>query len=193
MPRQSLSRSKLLVAGGVALLGSVSGRAAAAIPSDNDLSYLRLLVGAELLAADVQTRALSSRKLPRRSRAVLAKMAADEKAHYARLAQLVTAAGQTPATAGDIDFSYPKGSFASHAAVLNLAARIETLVLGAYLGAVENVEAADVRLSVGQIAANEAQHASALAQLRGRAVIGSAFAPVLQIDAASAALDRYES
>ena len=193
MPRQSLSRSKLLVVGGVALLGGVARPAAAATPSDNDLAYLRLLVGAELLAADVQAQALASRRLVRRSRAVLAKMAADDKAHYARLAQLVAAAGQTPATAGDIDFSYPKGSFASQAAVLNLAARIEELVLGAYLGAVENVEAPDVRVSLGQIAANEAQHASALAQLRGRAVIGRAFAPALQIDAASSALDRYES
>jgi hypothetical protein len=99
MPRQSLSRSKLLVAGGVALVGSVAARAAAALPSDNDLSYLRLLVAAELLAADVQAEALSSRKLSRRSHAVLAKMAADERAHYTRLAQLVTAGGQTPATA----------------------------------------------------------------------------------------------
>ncbi len=193
MPRQSLSRTKLLAVGGVALLGGVARPAAAVTPSDNDLAYLRLLVGAELLAADVQAKALASRRLVRRSRAVLAKMAADDKAHHTRLAQLVAASGQTPAAAGDIDFSYPKGSFASPAAVLSLAARIEALVLGAYLGAVENVEAPDVRVALGQIAANEAQHASALALLRGRAVIGTAFAPVLQIDAASAALDRYES
>ena len=66
-------------------------------------------------------------------------------------------------------------------------------MLGSYLGAVENVEAPELRLSIGQIAANEAQHTGALAALRGRTVIGGAFAPVLQIDAASAALDRYES
>jgi hypothetical protein len=120
-------------------------------------------------------------------------MFVDEKAHYARLAQLVTAAGQPPATAGDIDFSYPKGSFASQASVLRLAAEIETVVLGAYVGAIENVEEPELRLSIGQIAANEAQHAGAVAALRGRNVIGRAFAPSLQIDAASAALDRFES
>ena len=185
------------IGGGAVLTGSLfaslAGRAEAAAPSDNDLAYLRLLVAAELLAADFQVKALASGKLSRRSRAVVAKMAADERAHYARLAQLVTAAGQRPATAGDIDFSYPKGSFASPAAVLKLAAEIETLVLGAYLGAIENVEAPELRLSLGQIAANEAQHAGALAALRGRNVIGRAFAPSLQIDAASAALDRFES
>jgi len=175
------------------VLGALAGRADAATPPDNDLAYLRLLVAAELLAADSQARALASGKLSRRSKAVIKKMAADEKAHYTRLAQLVTAAGQPPATAGDIDFSYPKRSFASQASVLKLAAGIETLVLGAYLGAIENVETAELRLPIGQIAANEAQHVGALAALRRRTVIGRAFAPSLQIDAASAALDRFES
>ena len=185
------------VGGGAVLTGSVfgslAGRAEAAAPSDNDLAYLRLLVAAELLAADVQAKALASKKLNRRSKAVLTKMAADERAHYGRLAQLVTAAGQPPATAGDIDFSYPKGSFASQASVLKLAAEIETVILGAYLGAIGNVDAPELRLAIGQIAANEAQHAGALADLRGGNVIGRAFAPSLQIDAASAALDRFES
>jgi hypothetical protein len=120
-------------------------------------------------------------------------MAADEKAHYSRLAQLVTAAGQPPATAADIDFTYPRGSFASQTSVLKLAAEVETLGLGAYVGAIESVETPELRLPIGQIAANEAQHAGALAALRGGAVIGRAFAPSLQIDAASAALGRFES
>jgi Ferritin-like domain len=196
-----LSRGQLLrrgaVGGGAVLTGSLVGtlaaRADAAVPSDNDLAYLRLLVAAELLAADVQAKALTKGKLSRRSKEVVRKMAADERAHYGRLAQLVTAAGQPPATAGDIDFSYPKGSFASQASVLRLAVEIETVILGAYLGAIENVQAPELRLALGQIAANEAQHAGALADLRGGHVIGRAFAPSLQIDAASAALDRFES
>ena len=175
------------------VFAALAGRADAATAPDKDLAYLRLLVAAELLEADFQAKALASGKLSRHSRAVTRKMAADDKSHYARLAQLVTAAGQPPATAGDIDFSYPKGSLASQRSVLKLGTEIETLVLGAYLGAIENVETAELRLPVGQIAANEAQHAGALAGLRGRTVIGRAFAPSLQIDAASAALDRFES
>jgi rubrerythrin len=185
------------VGGGVvlsgSLIGALAGRANAATVPANDLAYLRLLVAAELLAADFQAKALASGKLSRAAKAVLRKMAADEKAHYRRLAQLVTAAGQIPSTSGDIDFAYPKGTFASASSVLARAAEIETLVLGAYLGSLENVETGELRLPLGQIAANEAQHASALASLRGRAVIGRAFVPSLQIDAASAALDRFES
>jgi demethoxyubiquinone hydroxylase (CLK1/Coq7/Cat5 family) len=194
----TLSRGQLLrrgaLGGGVVLAGSLFARDAdAAVPSDNDFAYLRVLVGAELLAADFQGKSLTSGKLSRHTRAVVRKMFVDEKAHYARLAQLVTAAGQPPATAGDIDFSYPKGSFASQASVLRLAAEIETVVLGAYVGAIENVEAPELRLSIGQIAANEAQHLGALSARTGKRPVGRAFAAALDIDAASSALDVYES
>ena len=70
---------------------------------------------------------------------------------------------------------------------------VERLMVGAYLGAVENVETADVRLPIGQIAANEAQHAGALAALHGESVIGKAFAPAMSIGEVSNALDEYES
>jgi hypothetical protein len=58
---------------------------------------------------------------------------------------------------------------------------------------VEGLQAPEVRGPVAQIAANEAQHVSAYAQLLGRPVVGKAFAPTLPIDAVSAALDAYES
>jgi hypothetical protein len=176
--------------GGALLLPAVAG--AAAIP-DNDLAYLRLLIGVELLAADFQAQALAGGKVGGGARAVLEQTRADERAHYAGLARLVSAAGQVPATADDIDFSYPRGSFSSQAAVLKLAWSLETLAVGAYLGAVENVDTSQLRLPIGQIAANEAQHVSALAGLLGKPAIGHAFAPSLSIGAVSAALDGYES
>jgi rubrerythrin len=188
--------------GGGALLVSTSGlaglagTASAATPvlPDADLAYLRLLIAAELLAIDFQTHALASRKLRHDGAAALIrKMRADENAHYANLAAALTAAGGTPATSADIDFAYPKGSFRSQTSILRLAGRLERLMVGAYLGAVENVETPDLRLSIGQIAANEAQHEGALAALDGRSVIGKAFAPAMQIGAVSNALDEYES
>jgi hypothetical protein len=170
----------------------VQPAAAESVP-DGDLAYLRLLVGAELLEADFHRRALASGKLRRASAAVIRKMAADDRAHYAALARLVTAAGQTPAAAGDIDFAYPKASFRSDTSIIKLGAEIERLVLGAYLGSIENVQTGGIRLAAGQIAANEAQHVGALAALSGRSVIGRALAPALAINAVSAALDRFES
>jgi hypothetical protein len=198
-----VSRAELLrrgAVGGGALLVSASGMAglagtaSAAAPPDGDLAYLRLLIAAELLAIDFQTHALASHKLRHDGAAALIrKMRADENAHYTKLAAAMTAAAQTPATSADIDFTYPKGSFRSQDSILKLAERLERLMVGAYLGAVENVETPDLRLSIGQIAANEAQHEGALAALAGRSVIGKAFAPAMPMGAVSDALDGYES
>jgi rubrerythrin len=198
-----LSRAALLqrgAVGGGALLVSASGLSAFSevasadtIP-DADLAHLRLLVAAELLALDFQTRALRGGKLLRPDAHSLFRLIrSDEKAHYTRLASLLTAAGQTPATSDDIDFSYPKGSFRGQASILRLAGRLERLLVGAYVGAVANVETPDLRLPIGQIAANEAQHSGAVAALSGRPAIGKAFAPALQMGAVSDALDEFES
>jgi rubrerythrin len=185
--------------GGGALLVSASGltafagAASAATIPDADLAYLRLLIAGELLALDFQDRALASGKLRHDTRPVIRKMRADEKAHYTKLANVLTEAGQTPATSGDIDFAYPKKTFHGQGSILRLARQIERLLLGSYLGAVENVATPELRLPIGQIVANEAQHAGALAELAGGVVIGRAFAPALEIAAASDALDRFES
>ena len=184
------------------LLASASGLAAVApvaasaadTPPDSDLAYLRLLIAAELLAADFQTRALTGGKLRRTgAHALFHRIRADEKAHYTKLAGLLTDAGQTPATSDDIDFSYPKGSFKSQASIVRLAGRLEHLMVGAYVGAIENVETPELRLPIGQIAANEAQHQGAFAALGGGPVVGKAFAPGLQMGAVSDALDEFES
>lgn len=201
MWQAGLSRAEFVrrgVAGGGALLVSATGSAvlpaaASADTPDGDLAYLRLLIAAELLAIDFQTRALGSGKLRHAAHALVRRVRSDERAHYTSLAALLTASGGTPATSGDIDFSYPKGSFRSQGSVLRLAGRLERLMVGAYVGAVENVETPALRLPIGQIAANESQHAGALAGLRGEPVVGKAFAPAMQLGAVSNALDEFES
>ena len=197
LSRDQLLRRGAIGGGAFVLSGSavaaLAGRAAAATLPDTDLAYLRILIGAELLAADFQAKALASGKLSRSSTPVFRKMAVDEKAHYTGLAQVLTAAGQTPATEDDIGFLYPRGSFASEASIVKLAAEIEGIVLGTYLGSIEGTQTAELRLPIGQISANEAQHVGAVAALSGRPVIGRAFAPSLTIDAASTALDKFES
>lgn len=148
-------------------------------PPDADLAYLRLLVGVELLTQDFAAR--------HRGEPLVAQMHADDDAHYRGLANLLAAAGVTAATAGDVDFSYPR------APANELGLTLKRLSLGAYLGAVESVQTPAYRLPLGQIAANEAQHVSAFAQLLGEPLIGKPFATALPIAAVSDALDRYES
>jgi hypothetical protein len=167
--------------------------AAGALP-DNDLAYLRLLIGAELLAIDFHTRAVAARtKLGPALTVTLRRALADERAHYAVLTKSLVDAGQPSTGAGDVDFAYPRGSFASRASIARLGWRIESLLLGSYLGAVESVQTPELRLPVGQIAANESQHVSAVAPAAGKARIGRAFPFALSIEAASDALDVFES
>jgi hypothetical protein len=193
---QPFNRAALLRRGGALLVGGAAlglVQPAAAAAPDEDLAYVRLLIGVELLAVDFQTQALASGKLDQSAQRVLKGILPQEKAHLTGLSVLVTNAGQVPATADDIDFTYPKGTFSSAAKLAKLTDTIESLSLGAYLGAVENVQTPAWRLPLGQIAASEAQHVAALAAAAGRPVLGRAFAPSLQIDAVSAALDAYES
>ncbi len=190
--RARLLRGGALVVASAAGVGALVRPARAAVP-DGDLAYLRLLVAAELLTADFAAQAVASKQLEGRAAALVRRAAADDAAHYKGLSALMNGAGQPPAVADDIDFAYPKGSYASQASLLRLGRTLATLSLGAYLGAAESLETAALRGPVAQIAANEAQHVSAYALLLGRPLVGKAFAPALPIDAVSAALDRYES
>jgi len=185
--------------GGGALLVSASGLAAVApvasadTPPDSDLAYLRLLIAAELLALDFQTKALTGGKLRSSARTLFRKIRADEKDHYSQLAAVLTAAGQTPATSDDIDFRYPKGALRTQRSIVTLAGRLEHLMVGAYVGAIDTVQTPELLLTIAQIAANEAQHQGALAAFRGDSMVGPSLAPALQMGAVSDALDQFES
>ena len=183
-----LSRGDLLVRGGkLALAGSalaVVPAARAATPSDNDLAWARLLVVAELLAIDFYERALRSRRV--KPAAELYRALADEGRHRRAVAAILIAAGQTPPGPADVDFVYPKRAFSSHHAIVELGARLESIFLGAYLGAVAGFDVEDLKLTASRAAASEAQHLSALT---GR--VGPAFPRALSIDQSSNALDAY--
>src|SRR5262249_51290011 len=181
-----------LAAGGSALALLTPGASAATLP-DNDLAYVRLLVAAELLATDFYTRAISSGQIGGNALGNMKHALANEKQHYLSLSTILAESLQGPATADDINFTYPRRAFSSPASIGKLGLDIEKIVLGAYLGAVEGVQTNTLKRPFAQIAANEAEHLGALAgEWLGRP-IGKAFAASLTIDQASDALDVYES
>jgi hypothetical protein len=197
-----LSRADLLAGGGKgatlllagsALGGLASPASAAAGPSDADLAYARLLVAVELLALDFYGKAIGSRRFEGGVLRELRLARADERQHYEVSAAILISANQLPATAADIDFTYPKRSFASRASIVRLGIRLESLALGAYLGAVEGYEASAYRQRAARAAANEAQHLSVLSATVGGRRIGAAFPDALSIDRVSNTLDRYTS
>src|SRR4051812_46648600 len=166
VPRQ-LDRQELLTRGGrggagLLVAGSVfwlsAGEAAADTIPDNDLAYARVLVAVELLAGDFYANAIAAKRLGKAPTGDLRRALADEKKHYAAAAAILTSQSQVPATADDIDFSYPNGSFASAGSIAKLGVRLETLALGAYLGAVAGFVTESLKQPAAQVAANEAQH-----------------------------------
>jgi hypothetical protein len=195
-----LSRARLLrglAVGGVAFatpataLSFLAAPARAATP-DADLAWLRVLVGVELLAMDFHPRGVAAGKLGRPATQVLKRIAGGDSTHNERLARVLSDAGQAPATAEDMDFTYPNGTFATAGSILRIALKIETLSVGAYLGALGTVESADLRLLLARVAVSEGQHAAAVARMVGHPAIGNPFPEPRSIDAVSTALDAYE-
>jgi hypothetical protein len=192
-----LSRATLLARGGkvaaavvgASAFGGLAPRAWAAVP-DGDLAYARLLVAVELLSLDFYTRAISAEGGPQLE---LRRARAAERRHYDAVAAVLSEAEQVPATAQDIDFSYPRGSFASPAAIARLGVRLESLSLGAYLGAVRSLQTPLFREHAARAAASEAQHLSVFAAEVGGRRLGPPLPAALSIDRVSDALDAYTS
>jgi rubrerythrin len=186
--------------GGGALIASASGLGALAptafadaVPA-GDLASLRLLIAGELLAVDFYGQATERPNLLVQQYAARAnRIAADEAGHYDLLAALMTAAGQTPATADDIDFSYPKAVFKGASSVLRFAQQLEFMLVGSYLHAVANVQTQTYRQTLAQILATEAKHQSAIAGLQGRPLLGKSLPAPIAMDTMSDFLDKYES
>ena len=192
-----ITRATLLARGGKvaaavvagSAFGGLAGRASAAVP-DGDLAYARLLVALELLSLDFYSRAIGAggggQLELRRARAA-------ERRHYDVMAAVLTDGGQVPATAQDIDFSYPRGSFGSSAAIARLGVRLESLSLGAYLGAVQSLQTPLYRDHAARAAASEAQHLSVFTAAVGGRRLGSPLPAALPLAKVSDALDEYTS
>jgi hypothetical protein len=192
-----ISRASLLARGGKVAGALAAGmafglpvRASAATTPDGDLAYARLLVALELLSLDFYSRAIGAGG---GSQLELRRARAAEHRHYDVAAAVLTNEGQVSATAQDIDFTYPRGSFASGAAIARLGVRLESLSLGAYLGAVRSLQTPLYREHAARAAASEAQHLTVFAGVVGGRRLGPPLPAALSIDRVSDALDAYTS
>jgi len=179
----------LLVAGSV--IGPLVESAAADPLPAADLAYTRLLVGAELLASDFYSQAIAAANTGASVMKYLKRAYANEQEHYQSVAGILSGAFQTPAVSGDIDFSYPAGTFDSPASIVAFAQQLEATVLGAYLGAIGGIQTNALKTGLAQIAACEAQHSAYFTTAMGGKAFNLSFLPALPIDQASNALDAY--
>ena len=152
-----------------------------------------MLIGVELLAVDFYTNAIASKHLRAGTLDDARVALINESEHYAYLASVLSAVGQTALTGDDVNFSYPTAAFYSADAVTGLAVSLELLSLGAYVGTSGNLTNPVLQSVVAQITANEAQHFAAFANRAGQPAFHDAFPGALTIAEASDALDAYTS
>ena len=189
LSRSAKGGAAFLVAGSA--LGQFVGTAAADPPLTADLAYARLLVGAELLASDFYSVAIAAANTGPSITGYLKRALANEQEHYQSVAGILNGAGMPPAVAGDIDFSYPAGTFASQGSIGKFAQQLEETILGAYLGAIAGIQTDSFKAGLARIAACEAQHAAYFTTALGGKAFSASFPPALTIDQASNALDAF--
>jgi Ferritin-like domain len=187
--RSARSGAALLAVG--TALGALAETAAADPLPLGDLAYARLLLGAELLAADFYSQAIAASNTGATVMKYLKRAYKNEQEHYQSVAGILSGSLNTPAVSGDITFSYPAGTFDSEASILTFAQQLENTVLGAYLGAIGGIQTNGFKTGLAQIAACEAQHCSYFTTVTGGKAFNLSFPPALTIDQASNALDAY--
>lgn len=196
-----LSRSRFLsltAAGGATLVvgGSVAGAALAAPTAsgpvaDLDLALARLAVSAELLGIEFYDRAIASKKLRGAGPAHLRRALFNEQEHLKAMSEILTGAGQTASTADDLTFTFPKGTFDSPESIATFGEQLETVFVEAYLGAVGQFTAPDLKVTAARIAANEAQHQSVLSDMTSGRPVGVSFPRAVSYDQISDEIDAY--
>ena len=202
MSRAPHSRAEFLRRGmvgsaGVMLLGataspSIQDASAEPLPV-SDLAWARLLLGAELLAVDFYTRAIGSAITPVSVRKNLRRARLNEQEHAESVGEILRGAGLVPAEAADFTFSYPAHSFTSTEGIAHVAAELERVLVGAYLGAIAGTQTASFKLGFAEIAACEAQHLAYFNGLTGAKPFNLSFPPQVPIDQVSKALDPFLS
>src|SRR5262249_9478099 len=113
--------------------------------------------------------------------------------HYNALAQVLTAAGLTPGTADDFDFTFPAKSFATRSSAARLGVQLETTFLGIYLGGIASLQDAETRALFSRTAASQAQHLGFYSEIAYEKPIGMSFPVPLSVEDGSAALDPFIS
>jgi hypothetical protein len=154
---RNTAKGGLALAVGGSVLASVQGVAYAAGVSDN--STLQAAYAAESLAVHVYEGVLanfSSFKGPKLQNIDYFQHAlANEQAHKAFLGAALGSKAPTGLT-----LTIPASALKSGQAVLNFGVALETAFVETYLGAVETLSSADLRLVAAKVAANEATHFS---------------------------------
>jgi len=189
--RRGMNRRRFLIATagatGVAAVASPwSPRASAA--TDDDLAYANFGLASSFLLADFYGRALQAGRLGPAARPALRQGRTSSNLQARAVTDVLTGAGDTPATVEDFTFEWPTTALATAAATRQTGLTVLRAVLGAYQGAAATVTETSYRVLFASLAASVAEQVGALA-LPGTGV--ESFPVALDLEAASTALEAY--
>ena len=190
----TLSRRRLLLAaaaGGAALAGAGGFPKAAAAATDDELAFANFGAASELLLKDYYARVRAA-KLYKGSFAgafTRAGFAAGE--HVVALSNLLVDSGQTAPLEEDFEFAWPAATFKTRKAAATAGLSVVDALLGAYLTAAATSPTQSVRVLFSSLAASSASSVRRSCSLADAPRSATRSLPPLDLETASAAVERY--
>jgi hypothetical protein len=182
-------RRFLIGAAGVTGVVGTLWLGAATAATDDELAYANFGLAAAYLAVDYYTRALDAGTLGAGARRTLRSGRAASLTQARALTDVITGAGDTPASAEDFEFAWPNNAFATAASTRRTGLSVLRPTLGAYQSAAATVSMPSYRVLYASLGAGLGQQVGALVGPTGERA--EPFPPALDLEAASAALEGY--
>jgi hypothetical protein len=188
----TIDRAQFLRMGAVGLGAGLLGRAGVAsaqAPQGDDLGYLFFGATGEFVSGEFYSRARRARSV---SGDLQRRLAEVRTAKRRQLAAFNLILGENDALLPD-DFRvvFPEGTFASARSIGRIGARIEAMLVGVYLSAVQDVLDPATRLVLGRALAYDAQQRAWMRQLRGAGENPTRMPRPLTLEEAGPTLDQF--
>lgn len=130
-----------------------------------DVEIANFALTLEYLEAEYYSLALNSGSLSGEALAVVENLASHEQQHVDAIIELLESVGATPVAKPE--FTFPVESYSTQAAILETAATLEPVGVGAYLGAGPMIQSPEILAAAGSIAVIEGEHVAAINDLLG--------------------------
>ena len=173
---------------GAGLLAGPVGFASAQAPQGDDLGFVRFAATAELVSTDFYSRARRAPWVSADLRRQFGEVRA-EKRRQANALNLIL--GQDAVLRDDFRSVFAQGTFASRQSIGKVGARLEALLVGVYLSAVQETIDPATRLVLAQSLAYDAQQRAWMRQLRGAQGNPRGILRPLTLEEAGPTLDQF--
>jgi hypothetical protein len=163
--RKDFFKSLAVAGAGAAAGASLLTSRASAQGGGGDVEIANFALTLEYLEAEYYTLAVNTRLLSGEALAVVTNLRDHENAHVDAIIGLLEGAGATPVAKPQ--FTFPDSAFASQTAILETAATLEPVGVGAYLGAGPMIQSPEILAAAGSISVIEGEHVVAVNDLLG--------------------------